>query len=128
MVEFLATEENSWITYCNTSIQPPNTKMLEIALQCFANWKRWWEKIDAIGWFSSFHDPTFFTYVKTCLNLKCRQFDYATMPKCSQNKCGIPQHSYDIQSSFIVLPMFKLQTSIPCVIGWPCLRRQGYCV
>lgn len=44
---FLATEEKSWITCCNTSIQPPNTKMLEIAVPCFANWKRWWEKIES---------------------------------------------------------------------------------
>jgi hypothetical protein len=62
---FLATEENSRITYCNTSTQPPNTKMLEIAVPCcklkMIVRQKLKAKIDAIGWFSSFHDPIFFT-------------------------------------------------------------------
>lgn len=63
---FFATEEKSWITCCNTSIQPPNNQNGGNCSSMFCKLKKmvrknWKQKIDAISWFSSFHDPNFFT-------------------------------------------------------------------
>jgi hypothetical protein len=63
---FLATEEKSWIyvlQHINSTSKYPNvgncsSMFCKLKKMVRKNWK---QKIDAIGWFSSFHDPNFFT-------------------------------------------------------------------